>query len=322
MHSESGSRIRSPGRDPLTRLVPDVGAAFTRLQAALWAMSSPRLALVDLRVAQLLRDDREPTVAWATPYPSGDTRREVSRWPSAPGFTDEERSCLSFAEQFVIDVGGIDDRLRSELASALGASGVLDFVVALFVLDYGRRVTMVLRALFPRDSASAAVDGDTNTTQPGGGLVLLGAFDDLSRAVALLDSIDPVTTELVRLRGARQHHCRLCQSTRSVRAVDAGADETVLGATEHYEASDLAEAQKVALRLTDAIITQPGSVDGTLAAQVHRWFVPVQAVELVMDVMRNSGQKIAVALAADDPHVASGVECFEITARGDVEYLG
>ena len=40
-----------------------------------------------------------------------------------------------------------------------------------------------------------------------------------------------------------------------------------------------------------------------------------------MDVMRNSGQKMAVALAADDPHVASGVERFVIGADGSVEYL-
>jgi hypothetical protein len=62
-------------------------------------------------------------------------------------------------------------------------------------------------------------------------------------------------------------------------------------------------------------------VGSTLADQVHRWFTPVQVVELVMDVMRNSGQKIAVALAADEPHVTSGIERFEITDRGDVEYL-
>jgi hypothetical protein len=59
-----------------------------------------------------------------------------------------------------------------------------------------------------------------------------------------------------------------------------------------------------------------------LVAQVHGWFTPAQVVELVMDVMRNSGQKIAVALAADDPHVASGIERFEITPTGEVEYQG
>lgn len=199
-------------------------------------------------------------------------------------------------------------------------------MVALFALDYGRRVAMVLTALFPDEPrpGSGRVGGGRPADRMGGpvdGIALLGAFDELSRAVALLDAVDPVTTELVRLRGARQHNCRLCQSTRSVRALEAGADEALFDATERYEDSDLVERQVVALRLCDAIITGPGSVEPTLADQVHRWFTSVQVVELVMDVMRNSGQKIAVALAADEPHVTSGIERFEITDRGDVEYL-
>jgi hypothetical protein len=39
-------------------------------------------------------------------------------------------------------------------------------------------------------------------------------------------------------------------------------------------------------------------------------------------VMRNSCQKVAVALAVDDPHVTSGVELYALTGDGDVEYLG
>jgi len=230
--------------------------------------------------------------------------------------------CLAFVEQFVIDVAGVDDRLRRELGAALGAEQVLEFVVALFALDYGQRVAMVLDSLFPEEPVvGSALDGPGPRAGSVDGAVLLGAFDELSRAVARLGSIDPVTAELVRLRGARQHDCRLCRSTRSARALDAGADEDLLDATERYESSELSESQKVALRLTDAVITRPSTVDGALVAQVHAWFTPTQVVELVMDVMRNSGQKIAVALAADDPHVTEGIERFEITASGDVEYL-
>ena len=39
-----------------------------------------------------------------------------------------------------------------------------------------------------------------------------GLMDEFVRAVARLDRLDPVTTELVRLRGARQHGCRVCMS--------------------------------------------------------------------------------------------------------------
>ncbi len=224
----------------------------------------------------------------------------------------------------MIDVAAVDDRQRAELSSALGPSGVLDFVATLFALDYGRRVTLALGRLFPDDPVlgpAGGTGGAATEVGPADGMAVLEAFDQLSRAVALLDALDPVTTELVRLRGARQHNCRLCQSTRSVSALDAGADEALFDATERYEASDLPEARKVALRLTDAMITQPTSIDRVLADQVLGWYTPLQVVELVMDVMRNSGQKIAVALAADDPHVTAGVERFVIGAGGDVEYL-
>ncbi len=283
------------------------------------------LALVDLRIAQLLGDRPVPWASTPAPPPvEGPRQRQLSQWPTSTVFSDQEKVVLGFAEQFVIDVAGVDDHLRDELRAALGPSSMFDVVVALFVLDYGRRVTMVLDRLFPEDPlfGSADIIGGPSP-EPGSitGGMLLGSFDQLSRSVALLDSVDPVTTELVRLRGARQHNCRLCQSTRSARALGGGADEELLGSTERYETSDLVESQKVALRLTDAVITGPGTVDRSLADQVHRSFTATQAVELVLDVMRNSGQKIAVALAADEPHVTSGVERFEITATGDVSYL-
>ena len=286
--------------------------------------SADRLALVDLRIAQLLGDRADPGAPTrGAPVLGADRRAQLRQWPTSSVFSGEERAVLGFTEQFVINVAGVDDRLSAELAAAVGPSGVLDLVVPLFVLDLGRRISMVLERLFPEypGVARGAAPARDPKTGPATGMTVLDVFDQLSRSVALLDALDPVTTELVRLRGARQHNCRLCQSTRSVRALDSGADEAVFDSTERYESSELAEAQKVALRLTDAVITGPGSLAPTLVEQVHRWFAPDQVVELVMDVMRNSGQKIAVAMAADDPHVSSGFERFEITATGEVEYL-
>ena len=313
-----------PDVNPLVRLTPAVGAAYAELYARVGRSARPeRTELVDRRIGQLLRDDRPPHGLVTSSVPA-DKLDQLPRWSSSRLFSDEERACLGFTEQFVIDVAAVDDQQRAELSSVLGPSGGLDFVAALFALDYGRRVTLALGRLFPDGPVlepAGETDGAASEVGPSDGTAVLGAFDQLSRAVALLDALDPVTTELVRLRGARQHNCRLCQSTRSVRALDAGADEVLFDTTERYEASDLPEAQKVALRLTDAMITQPTSIDRVLADQVHRWYTPRQVVELVMDVMRNSGQKIAVALAADDPHVASGVERFVIGAGGSVEYL-
>ncbi len=225
--------------------------------------TADRLALVDLRIAQLLGDDTE---SWAptgaAPVVGASRRAHLRQWPTSSLFSDEERAVLGFTEQFVIDVAGVDDRLRTELATAVGSSQVLDLVVPLFVLDLGRRVSMVLERLFPEypEVGSGLAPARDPATGPATGMTVLDGFDRLSRSVALLDALDPVTTELVRLRGARQHNCRLCQSTRSARALESGADEALFDSTERYESSDLAEAQKVALRLTDAVITGPGSL--------------------------------------------------------------
>ena len=63
------------------------------------------------------------------------------------------------------------------------------------------------------------------------------------------------------------------------------------------------------------------AVAPALVAQVHARFTPAQVTELVLDVMRNSAQKVAVALAVDDPHVTSGTELYTLTEDGDVAYL-
>jgi alkylhydroperoxidase family enzyme len=299
-----------------------VALAFGGLQRSAWAAApGPLLALVDLRIGQLLGDVtvRRNGAGDRAPVPLDD-EAQLSRWPTSPLFSPVDRACLGFTEQFVIDVAGVTGALRADVAERMGPGPMLEFVVALFALDYGRRVRMALDRLFPDGPDRSGAQLDTGPPPTGDG-PLLDQLDRLSRSVARLDGIDAVTTELVRLRGARQHNCRLCQSTRSLRAIEAGADEELFDTTERYEGSSLAEDQKVALRLTDAVITQPGDLDRPLVTQVHQWFTAAQVVELVMDVMRNSAQKIAVSLAADDPHVASGFELYQLNEDGEVEYL-
>ena len=75
------------------------------------------------------------------------------------------------------------------------------------------------------------------TAHPAGGL--WGALDLFTRTVPQLDAVDPVTTELVRLRGARQHQCRICSSLRSRPALVAGADEDTFSSVDDFEHSDL-----------------------------------------------------------------------------------
>ena len=88
-------------------------------------------------------------------------------------------------------------------------------------------------------------------------------------------------------------------SLRSAVAVQQGLDETMAAKVQRYEASDLSDAQKAALRLADALMTQPGAIDPGLAAELHDHFTSEQLLELTLDVMKWNYQKVTVALGVD-----------------------
>jgi len=58
-------------------------------------------------------------------------------------------------------------------------------------------------------------------------------------------------------------------------------------------------AHRAALRLADAVMTQPVGIPGELRAELERHFSPEQLLELTLDVMKWSYQKVSVALGTD-----------------------
>ncbi len=230
------------------------------------------------------------------------------------GTAEREAVVAAFAEQFTIDVSGIGDNQRKQLLSALG-DNAFRTVVTIFIADYVPRVWAGFEALGmgrPRNG-DVAWDHDTDPID-----ALLNGFVP---AVALQQALDPVTTEVVRLRGAAQHNCRLCKSLREGHALDAGGNEDLYEQIEKYEsAPDLTDAHKAALRYVDALIWSPAKIAPEVAAGVHKHFSEDQSVELTLDVMRNACNKIAVSLAADKPRVEQGTERYEIGADGQPVY--
>jgi hypothetical protein len=146
------------------------------------------------------------------------------------------------------------------------------------------------------------------------------ALFELMVVIARQRNLDPVTTELVRLRGARRHNCRMCQSRRTISAIEAGASEEMFRQIDHYETSELSERHKVALRLTDALVGRPDEISDALAAQVRHWFSPAEVAELMADVLRNSCQKVGVTFAHDEALVSEGVEYYDVGADGEIVY--
>ncbi len=226
--------------------------------------------------------------------------------PTEPS-SETEPVVIAFAEQFSTDVTGVSVQQRGALVAAFGAE-VLGVASLMFIADFVPRVRAGLGALgigFPDP------DGWDHTTHPAD--ALLNTF---TGAVGALRGLDPLTTEIIRLRGAVQHNCRLCRSLRESTALGAGGSETLYDDIAVYQSSDrLTDAHKAALGYVDALIWTPSAVDEA-AAVVLEHFSAEQAVEITLDVMRNATNKIAVALGGDEPRVAEGTEVYLLGVDG------
>jgi alkylhydroperoxidase family enzyme len=221
--------------------------------------------------------------------------------------SEAEPVLAEFAEQFSTDVARVTAEQRGALVAAFGAE-VLGIVSLLYVADFVPRVRAGLNALGVTFPDPESWD---RTTHPAD--ALLNRF---TSAVGAMRGLDPLTTEIVRLRGATQHNCRLCTSLRETTALDAGGSESLYDDIGAYGESDqLTSAQKAALAYVDALIWTPSSV-GEAAAGVLEHFSAEQALEITLDVMRNGTNKIAVALGGDAPRVADGVEHYLLGADG------
>ena len=229
--------------------------------------------------------------------------------------SDRAAVVAAFAEQFAVDVTGIGENQRARLASALGKNAFRT-VVAIFIADFVPRVWAGFGALgMGKPGNGGPVEWD-HETDPIGALL-----NDFVPAVARLRKLDPVTTEVVRLRGATQHNCRLCKSRRDEQALEAGGSESLYGDIERYDTSaQLSDRHKAALRYADALIWHPSRIDSGVVAAVRDHFTEEEAFELTLDVMRNACNKIMVAMGADAPQVSRGTELCRIDADGQTVF--
>ncbi len=214
-----------------------------------------------------------------------------------------------FAEQFSTDVTEINAAQRSAFSDLLGRD---TFTVStlIYVADFGPRMRAGLSALgVDWPAGPVAWDHDTNPADY--------VLDSFVPAVGRMRELDPVTSEMVRLRGARAHNCRLCKSLREATALEAGATESDYDEIDDFENSNLSDRHKAALRYVDALIWTPAQVSGD---ELRQHFSLTEAVELTLDVMRNACNKVAVALGADAARVDEGTEEYRLGADGQPIY--
>lgn len=229
-----------------------------------------------------------------------------------------EAVVAEFAEQFSVDVSAITGEQRSLLWTHLGEDA-FGAVVAMYIADFVPRVRAGLEALGVGKEYLGWVTGpiswDHNTD------LSAAVFNGFLPAVARMRALDPVTSELVRLRGAAQHNCRVCKSLREVSALDAGGSETLYGEIERFDTSVLLDVRaKAALRYADALIWTPAHLAVDVAVEVRSRFSDDEAVELTFDIMRNASNKVAVSLGADAPRVQQGTERYRIGLDGQTVF--
>ncbi|BBZ29325.1 hypothetical protein MMAD_36200 [Mycolicibacterium madagascariense] len=231
----------------------------------------------------------------------------------AQGEPEDDPLLAEFAEQFAVDVSVIGADQRAAFLKAFGDKA-FHVATLIFVADFVPRVRAGLTALgFAPVVEPVVWDRDTDPID----LVL----NQFVSTVGALRALDPVTTEVIRLRGAGQHDCRLCRSLREGAALDSGRSESLYADIEDYESSVLLDDRhKAALRYVDALIWTPSKIDADVVAGVGAHFTDAEALEITLDVMRNAANKIAVALGADAPRVEEGTERYVLGLDGQPVY--
>jgi alkylhydroperoxidase family enzyme len=254
-------------------------------------------------------DELIDAVASTRPTELTQQARVIARASLDPAVPAMPRSAaMDFAEQMVVDVASMTADVRAAGLAELGASAPA-FVLAVWTEDMMIRAGAAWREMFGEEWRPIPTSAETDPWV---------AHKRFLLEVAKLRALDPVTSELVRLRGARSHDCRLCQSRRSVSAIDQAGRSDLF---DDRDPSGISDAQAVALQVVDAFVWQPIQWPPGLGEQVVDALGPAAATELTLDIVRNAANKIAVALDADDPQVEAGVEYYDIdVSTGELRY--
>src|ERR1700758_2993145 len=110
--------------------------------------------------------------------------------------SDAEQVVVEFAEQFSIDVSKVSADQRERLTSALGSKAI-GAVVLMYIADFVPRVLAGLDALGLSDHLHTSKAEWDHVTDPADAV-----FNEFLPAVARQSTLDPLTSEIVRLRVA------------------------------------------------------------------------------------------------------------------------
>jgi len=313
-NERTGIGATGGGRGAVVHYAPAAAVALDDLEAIVWRRVDADLLDLAARVVSSIHG----IPALARPAECGQSPwqgRDASDWRSFTDLNANQKVALAFVEQFSLDVSAVDEELRAALFRSLGVKAT-EFAQAAYVADVIPRARFALDRIFGASSSKPTA----STTNLAADATIWNAIEEIIRVIPGLQGLDPVVTELVRLRGARAHRCRFCQSVRSRSAMVAGADDAMFEAVDAFRTSDLPDAVKAALAFTDTFIWTPGRLSQEEIADLANHLSPAQQVELVLDIARNASNKFAVSMAADGANVTEGYEVYDVKPDGSIEY--
>lgn len=315
-------------------LRPNLLRHFQDYYARLWSpavMDPVILELCRLRIAGILGSEAELEVRSAPAVEGGlteDAWTALASWPSSPLFDDITRTCLGFAEQFVIDPAGISTGDRSAVRRAVGFPRLVGLAQAVATFDGFSRFRLILGIdsrtdRGPRDGVSDRSVTVVDVGRPDPSVPVVGAdgtdpddpargfsaaqpdlFASFERLYAVLWSagvVDHPSKEVARLRNARVTGCKFCRNVRFDQARRDGLTEDMVDLlADGYETTALPDAHKAVLALTDTFLVDPRTgPDSTARDALLTHYGAAGTVELTCGLALFMGfSKIAVALGA------------------------
>ncbi|EED35724.1 conserved hypothetical protein [Luminiphilus syltensis NOR5-1B] len=214
-----------------------------------------------------------------------------------------ELAACQLADQFAVSVDGISEQQIESLGRYLEPAAITALVNSLYLIDMALRLEQVVPVVIPHAENADAGQTTASAEAPTGDQesVTGKVIADFAATAVLADEIDALTGELVRLRCAQIHHCRMCGSLRQRSALQNGFEESMAEKVSRYEQGGFSDSVVAALHLVDTLIMTPSDADAALAAEVQQHFSPGQIAELCFDVVKWSQQKALVATHIDAP---------------------
>jgi AhpD family alkylhydroperoxidase len=225
------------------------------------------------------------------------THAQERREDASP-LSEADQAVADFCDQFVMGVGQTSDSQRNAVRQALGDEGSYQLANALYLTDMYMRLSKALPTALgmtldlPLDHAEAQACSNADLDE------LISRF---AAAAVRAEALDPMVSEMVRLRCAQTHRCRLCASLRVDQALEKGLNEDMVAMIAQYQTAPLANNIKAALELADALILQPLAPEPGLLQRLTAHFTDQQISEMCFDVVKWSQQKALVALDLDEP---------------------